>query len=153
MKINAAGLDIIKRFEGFRLKAYRCPANVLTIGYGHTRDPFTGKLDVAEDRVLKSEHEAAEILKLDLEKFERDVEQATGTCALNENQFSALVSFAFNVGTQALLGSTLLKKLLKGDALGAADEFPKWNKARGQVLKGLSRRRAEERDLFLQVFP
>ena len=69
--------------------------------------------------------------------------------AVNQNQFDALVDFAYNLGVNALAGSTLLKKLNAGDFAGAADEFPKWNKAGGKVLKGLVRRRAAERSLFL----
>lgn len=139
-KVNQAGLDLIKRFEGLRLDAYLCPAGVWTIGYGHTGDVKAG------DRI--TEHQADVILALDVERFEAGVETAVpGT---RDNEFAALVSFAFNLGLAALGGSTLLKKLRAGDRVGAAAEFMKWTHAAGHVLPGLVKRRAAERDLFLQ---
>lgn len=141
MKVNQKGIDLIKNFEGLRLKSYRCPAGVWTIGYGHT-----GK-DVFEGMII-TEAEAESILKKDLEKFEQGVEKAVDV-PLSEDQFSALVSFSFNLGLGNLSGSTLLKDLNKKEYQAAADEFPKWRKAGGKVLEGLVKRRAAERDLFL----
>ncbi len=140
MKINAAGLSLIKRWEGCVLTAYRCPANVLTIGIGHTGDVKAG------DKITM--HQAEVILEHDLERFEEYV-SSIGV-PLNENQFSALVSFAFNLGTAALANSTLLKLLRKGDLQGAADQFPRWALAAGKKLPGLVKRRADERELFLK---
>jgi lysozyme len=144
MKCSKAGIDLIKKFESLQLKAYLCPAGVLTIGYGHTGD-------VARGQVI-TEHQANVILSLDLEKFEEGVTDLTKDVKppLNPNEFSALVSFAFNVGIAALSKSTLLKFLLRGDRTNAADEFKRWTKAKGKELPGLIRRRADERALFLR---
>lgn len=140
-RTNEAGRALIKRFEGLRLDAYLCPAGVWTIGYGHTGDVRSG------DRI--TEHQADAILDVDLDRFERAVGELTDGLELNENQFSALVSFAFNLGEAALTRSTLLRHLRAGDLERAADEFRKWVYAGGQVLPGLVKRRAAERELFL----
>lgn len=142
MNINEEGLKLIKNFEGLRLKSYRCPANILTCGYGHTGS------DVKENMVITQE-QADKWLKQDLIKFENGVKSCVKV-SLNENQFSALVSFAYNCGIGALQQSTLLKKLNAKDYIGASNEFLKWNKAGGKVLAGLTRRRNAERDLFLK---
>lgn len=140
MKVNAAGLQLIKRSEGLRLDAYLCPAGVWTIGYGHTGDVKKG------DRITS--HQADVLLDHDLDHFERRVEAlAPGA---NDNEFSAMVSFAFNLGEAALSRSSLLKKFLAGDKVGAAAEFMKWKYAAGKVLPGLVLRRSEERNLFLK---
>jgi lysozyme len=141
MRTNQRGIDLIKKYEGLRLKAYLCPANVWTIGWGHTGDVKKG--DVI------TEHQAEAILDVDLDKFERGVTDLLKGCIYNQNQFSALVSFAFNLGLGALSKSTLLKLFKAGDAKGAADEFTKWKYAAGKVLPGLLKRRIEERALFL----
>lgn len=141
MRVNAAGLAIIKRFEGLRLRAYLCPAHVWTIGYGHTG------LDVHQGAEI-NEARADKLLAADLDHFERGVADMTRGLNLNANQFSALVSFAYNVGLSALQTSTLLRKVREGDLFGAGVEFPRWNKAGGRVLPGLVKRRTEERALF-----
>lgn len=145
MKTNKKGIDIIKKNEGLELNAYLCPANVWTIGYGHTAGVKQG------DKITKEK--AEETLVKDLAIFELGVSKLVKV-PINENQFSALVSFAFNLGLTALANSTLLKKLNAKDYGAAANEFSKWNKAtvKGvkQVLAGLVTRRAEERDLFLE---
>lgn len=139
MKTNEAGKDLIKKAEGLRLEAYLCPAGVWTIGYGHT-----GAHVLPGSKV--TEHQADAILDADLAKFEAAVARlAPGA---SENEFSALVSFTFNLGEAALARSTLLKKFLDGDKAGAASEFMKWTSA-GKVLPGLVKRRADERRLFL----
>lgn len=143
--INAAGLDIIKHFEGLRLKAYQDSVGIWTIGYGHTS--MAGPPDVKPGMTITTA-EAEEILKRDLGIFEKGVDDAV-TVSVNSNQFSALVSFAFNVGLSALRDSTLLRKLNSGDYSGAADEFPRWVYADGTQLPGLVRRRNAERALFL----
>ena len=141
MKINQAGLDLIKRFEGCRLTAYLCPAGVPTIGWGHTGDVKLG------DKI--TQHQADVILTdVDLVKFEEGVERLAGDCVASSNEFSALVCFAYNVGLEALAKSTLLKKLKLGERYHAANEFLKWNKAGGKVLPGLVKRRVAERELF-----
>lgn len=140
MKINQKGIDLIKHFEGLYLESYKCPAGVWTIGYGHTGGVSAGEKISGE--------KAEDLLKGDLEKFEKGVEELVQT-DINEDQFSALVSFSFNLGLGNLSKSTLLKKLNAGDYTGAADEFPKWRKAGGKVLQGLVKRRAAERELFL----
>lgn len=140
MKTNEAGVDLIKKAEGLRLESYLCPAGVWTIGYGHTKDVLPAS--------KVTEHQANAILDVDLDKFERRVAQlAPGA---NENEFAAMVSFAFNLGEAALQRSTLLKKFLAGDKPGAAAEFMKWTYAAGKVLPGLVKRRAAERSLFLK---
>lgn len=144
MRTNDAGLALIKSFEGCELKAYKCPAGVPTLGYGSTGPDIklgmSWTLQQAEDR-----------LKQDLRKFERAVEALVDGKA-TPNQFSALVAFAYNVGIGALTKSTLLKKHKAGDYAGAAAQFGAWDKARvnGQLvpLKGLTRRRAAEADLY-----
>ncbi|MDE6314031.1 MAG: lysozyme [Lachnospiraceae bacterium] len=144
MKIAVKGLDLIKKSEGLELKSYKDAAGVLTIGYGHT-----GK-DITEGMVI-TEEQAENLLKDDL----RSAEQAVSNCvtvSINQNQFDALVSFTYNVGSGALRKSTLLKKLNAGDYKGAAAEFLKWNKAtvngKKQELKGLTKRREQEKALF-----
>lgn len=131
---------LVKRFEGLRLMAYLCPAGVWTIGFGHTGDVKQGQ------RI--SEHQAETILDFDLENVAEDVELAVAGLSLTDNEFNALVSFAFNVGVGALRHSTLLKKLRAGDKQGAADQLPRWVKANGKVLPGLVKRREAERALF-----
>lgn len=141
MKINQDGINLIKEFEGCRLTAYKCPAGLWTIGYGHTAG-------VKESTTITQE-QAEEYLKQDLEKFEKGVDGCVKV-GINQNQFNALVSFAYNCGIGALQTSTLLKKLNSGDFNGAANEFLRWNKANGQALTGLTRRRQAEREMFLR---
>ncbi len=143
MKINEAGLSLVKSFEGFHLTAYKCPAGVWTIGYGHT-----GKVDgkaICEGMKI-SETKATELLKDDMERFENAVKNCALTFEPNENQFSALVSFAFNCGAGNL------KTLVKGrSAEVVAEKMLLYNKAGGVVLNGLIRRRKAERELFLKA--
>lgn len=141
MRINEEGLKLLKRFEGCKLKAYRCPAGIPTIGYGHT-----GK-DVSDGMTI-TKKQAEDLLVKDLERFEAGVMDLLKV-KVSENQFSALVTFAYNIGLNALSGSTLLKKLNAGDVIGAADQFIRWNRAGGKELEGLTNRRNAERDLFL----
>lgn len=133
--------DLIKEAEGLELKAYLCPAQVWTIGYGHTGDDVWPGLTITLP-------EAEALLTSDLERFEGYVNKHVKV-ALSQNQFDALVSFVYNVGAQAFIDSTLLKKLNAGDYEGAADQFPRWNKSKGRVLNGLVKRRDKERKLFL----
>lgn len=139
MKISASGIAIIKHFEGCKLKSYKCPAGVWTIGYGSTGS------HVKEGMVI-TQQEADNLLFDDVEKFERQVDGLK--ISLKQHQFDALVSFAFNLGFGSLLNSTLLKKIKAGDFDAAANEFRKWNKAGGKVLQGLVKRRDAEARLF-----
>ena len=139
MKISRKGIELIKRFEGLRLKAYKCPAGVLTIGFGHTRG-------VLENKTI-TEKEAVKLLKEDLEIFEKAVKNFT-KIPINQNEYDALVSFVYNIGQTAFKNSTLLKKLNNGDKIGAANQFLRWNKAGGKVLNGLVKRREAEKKLF-----
>jgi lysozyme len=139
--INQAGLDLIKQFEGLRLKSYKCPAGIWTIGYGHTGSDVTPTTKWTKQK-------AEDALKTDLDKFEKVVENATKT-PINDNQFSALVSFVYNVGPGNFLKSTLLKRVRSKQYAKAAEEFLKWCKAGGRVLVGLQMRRKAEKKLFL----
>ena len=145
-KTATKGIELIKEFEGCRLTAYKCPAGVWTIGYGHT-GTVDGKL-IGKGMTITAA-KATEMLKKDLAEFEAAVNGCV-TVPITQNMFDALVSFAFNVGAGALRRSTLLRKLNAKDYDGAAAEFPLWNKAGGKVLNGLVRRRERERQLFLR---
>lgn len=139
MKTSPKGISLIKEFEGLSLDAYLCSAGVLTIGYGHTGGVQKG------DRITAKK--AEELLQDDLKKFENGVLRLVRV-PLNQNQFDALVSFAFNLGVGNLGKSTLLRKLNDRDFKGAATEFVRWNKAGGRELDGLTRRRNAEAELF-----
>src|SRR5687768_12491465 len=119
-QINKAALNLIKSFEGLELKPYLCPANVPTVGYGTTIYPDGTKVAVSDPEI--TEEQAEEFLRHDLKKFSDGVENLVKV-PLNDNQFGALVSFAYNVGTGALQSSTLLRKLNAGDYTSAADQF------------------------------
>lgn len=134
------GVIFIKHHEGVALKAYMCPGNVLTIGYGHTKNVSPGQKITLQ--------QATEYLKEDLQYFEKAVNDYV-VAPLTQNQFDALVSFAFNVGVSAFANSTLLRKLNEGDYTGAANEFSRWVHGGNQKLPGLVRRRIEERKMFL----
>ena len=134
-------VPIIKEFEGCKLKAYVCPAGVWTIGYGHTDGVKEG------DEI--TQQEADRLLADDVHSFSAGVQRLV-TSDINRNQLGALTSFAFNVGLGNLRHSTLLRLVNKGDFVGAANQFSRWNKAGGKVLAGLTRRREAERKLFLK---
>lgn len=144
-KTATKGIELIKEFEGCRLTAYKCPAGVWTIGYGHT-GTVDGKAIASGMTITAAK--ATELLRKDLATFEAAVNSYV-TAPITQNMFDALVSFAFNCGAGALKGSTLLKKLNAKDYNGAAAEFARWNKAGGKVLAGLTRRRRMESILFL----
>lgn len=145
MKTSNKGIELIKRHEGFRSRAYRCPAGVWTIGYGHTAGVKPG------DMITEARGEA--FLRADLNTAERAV--LAHRLPLSQNQFDALVSFVFNVGTGNFTRSTLLRKAKSNvNDLSIAGEFRKWNKARNpktgklEVLPGLTRRREDELKLY-----
>ncbi|KQT82436.1 lysozyme [Methylobacterium sp. Leaf466] len=139
MKINDAGLDLIKSFEGYKDKAYLCPANVWTIGFGTTKGVKRG------DTCTTLQAEA--FLRRDLAIFEAAVDKAVKV-DMTPNQFSALVSLCYNIGGGAFAASTLVRKLNAGDVKGAQAAFASWNRGGGRVLPGLVRRRAAEAKLF-----
>ena len=139
MKTNAAGLDLIKRFEGVKLRAYRCPAGVWTIGVGSTKGVHEG--------MVITQAEADERLRDDLQDAEDAIERLV-TVPLNENEHAALVSLVFNIGAGAFSHSTLLRLLNGHERIAAAAQFKRWNKAGKRVLSGLVKRRAAESALF-----
>lgn len=142
------GLNLIKKYEGLRLTAYLCPAGVPTIGYGSTRHPNGKKVLLGEK--LTGEKEATQLLLATLSPFEDAVNKHLPN--LNQCQFDALVCFSYNVGTGALVKSTLLKKAKINSAdPSILDEFLKWNKAGGKVLTGLNNRRRDEANLYFSL--
>jgi len=146
--INKATLDLIKSFEGLILRAYPDPATraePYTIGYGTTIYPNGQKVKLG-DKITQTQ--ATEYLQDDVDKFARRVKVLVKP-VLNDNQFGAIVSFAYNVGTGNLAKSTLLKKVNANPSDNSiAGEFMKWNKAAGKVMNGLTRRRAAEAKLY-----
>ena len=146
MRMSSVGLDLVKSFEGLYLNAYKCPAGVWTIGYGHT-GKVNGKVIRSGMKITKTK--ATSLLRSDMRTFEKAVKKLVKV-KINQHQFDALVSFAFNCGAGNLQNSTLLKMVNKKNFTAAANEFLKWNKGGGRVLAGLTRRRHEERKLFLR---
>lgn len=144
MKTSDKGIAFIKRWEGVYLKAYRCSANVLTIGVGHTA--AMGEPTPVEGMKI-TEQEAEDILRRDLASVERDV-KASLKVLVNQRQFDTLVSFVFNVGIGAFRKSTLLKKLNASDYEAVPEELMKWTRAGGKVVQGLVNRRKAEADLW-----
>jgi len=145
-KIGTKGLELIKSFEGLKLKPYLCPAKVPTVGYGSTFYENDKKVKLTDPAITAQR--ANELLALDLKGFER---YADSYCRddINQNQFDALVSFCYNLGPANLKSSTLLKKVnLNPNDPTIAQEFLKWNKAGGRALKGLTKRRQAEADLY-----
>ncbi|WP_342622623.1 lysozyme [Pseudomonas alkylphenolica] len=142
MRTSQRGLSLIKSFEGLRLLAYRDAVGVWTIGYGATRGVKAGMSITKE--------QAERMLINDVQRFEPEVERLVKV-PLTSNQWDALVSFTYNLGAANLESSTLLRLLNADDYAGAAEQFPRWNKAGGKVLPGLVRRREAERVLFLEA--
>jgi lysozyme len=136
------GIKLIKSFEGVRLKAYKDPVGIWTIGYGHIEGVFPGQVIT----MIEAEH----LLRKDLSSRENHILRVLAV-SVSQNQFDALSSFVFNVGTTSFSKSTLLRKLNKGDIAGAANEFPRWVFAGKQKLAGLVKRREAERQLFLKA--
>jgi lysozyme len=141
MHMSVEGINaLLKKFEGCKLKAYKCPAGVWTIGYGHTS--AAGAPEVVQGMTI-TQVEANDILRRDLVKYEKGVE-ALVKQPLTQNQFDVLVDFAYNAGAGALKSSTLLKKINAGEFDAVPAELMKWTKGGGKVLPGLvNRRRAE----------
>lgn len=149
MQMTEEGFALIRRFEGFRAEAYRCPADVWTIGYGHTA--AAGPPIVAGGMTISRE-QADDILRRDVARFARDV-AAVLRVTLSDQQFSALVSFAYNVGIGNFRKSSVLAACNGGDLAAAPRRLQLWNKAKGRVLPGLVKRRAAEAELFLSAKP
>lgn len=139
MKTSQRGINLIKEFEGLRLTAYKCPAGVYTIGYGHTRGVKRG--------MKITEEEASAYLTADLRNSEKAVERYDSVYHWNQNEYDALVSFTFNCGAANL--RALLRNGRRNRSQIAAT-LPLYRKAGGKVLKGLERRRAAEKALFLE---
>ena len=148
-RVSRGAVELAMHHEGFRANAYLDPIKIPTIGYGLTRyfhRPGAPKVRMGD---VISREEAEVALQFTLQSFFDDV--STGIrVGLTQNQVDAIASFVYNVGVANFLSSTLLKKLNAGDIRGAADQFLRWDKAKGIVFPGLVRRRAEERGLFLQ---
>lgn len=141
MKIATTGVKLIQDFEGLELKAYKCPAGVWTIGYGHTKGVKQG------DVITPAQ--ATAYLQADLTDAEKAVNSQN--LRINQNQYDALVSFTFNVGTGNFLKSTLLKKVkINPDDTSIRSEFAKWKYGSGKVLPGLVRRRESEANLYFK---
>jgi len=147
-RIDQAGIDLITQFEGFRANPYLCPAGVPTIGYGTTRYYNGIKVSLSDLPITKEK--AIEYLMNDVRQFELAVD-AMATDLLTQNQLNALVSFAYNLGANALKGSTLLKKVnLNPNDKAIEFEFLKWVYADGQKLEGLVKRRKAEAELYFK---
>jgi lysozyme len=145
-QINKAGLDLVKQHEGFRAKAYICPAGKLTIGYGHVI--LKHEQHLKHETINKEKGE--QILKSDMAKAIRAVERYI-TVPLNDNQFAALCSFTFNLGGGNLKVSTLRKKLNQSQYHSVPAQLKRWVYAGKKKLNGLVKRRAEEGSLFQTV--
>ena len=141
--IPKQAVDLIKNFEGLKLSSYLCSANVWTIGYGTTR--INGK--AVTSGMTCTEQQAEEYLKNDLQVFAKAINRLVKV-PLTDNQFSALLSFTYNLGVGALEKSTLLRRLNEGNYTAARNEFFKWVNAGGKQLPGLVKRRAAEAELF-----
>lgn len=141
MNVSEKGLNLIKNFEGCRLEAYKCPAGIWTIGYGHTGSTVHQGLKITPK-------EADSLLKTDLIVHCNNVTKLVKV-PLNQNQFDALVSLEYNIGYGNFSTSTLLRLLNSKDYNGAAEQFAVWRKGGGKILPGLVKRRQAEKVLFL----
>lgn len=146
MNVNQAAVDLVKEFEGFRADAYKDAVGVLTIGYGTTAMAGVGIKPALGMKISKSDAEA--YLQAALDKFANQIAPAI-TAPINENEFGAFVSLAYNIGPGSFKKSSALRLFNAGEKEGAAKAILLWNKAGGKVLKGLTRRREAERKLFL----
>jgi len=139
MKTSPKGIALIKEFEGLRLRAYKCPGGVWTIGYGHTAGVKAG--------MVITERQAEDFLKADLIEFEKYLNDLG--LAINQNQFDALISLIYNIGIGNFQKSTLLRKArVNPNDNSIMDEFLKWVYSKGRVLPGLQRRRLREMKLY-----
>ena len=146
MNVSYKCVNMIKHHEGFVRKPYQDPIGLWTVGVGHLIGD--GKILPKEWNKEFTDEEIDQILCEDLERFEIGIQRLTKV-NLSQGQFDALVSFSFNVGLGNYQSSTLRAKLNRGDYEGASNEFWKWRRAGGKILKGLVKRRADEKALFL----
>ena len=149
MRVNEAALTIIKSFEGFSSDPYLDPIGIPTIGFGSIWAANGDRISM--DHPCVSKEQATKLLQKEVRHVETAIRRLI-KAELTENMFSAVASLAYNIGTGNLQRSTLRIKLNRGRYLDAADEFPKWRKAGGRVLKGLVRRRIAERNLFINGY-
>ena len=140
------GMRLLEQFEGLRLEAYLDSAGIATIGFGTIKYPNGSKVKL-DDKITKAQ--AKEYKLHDLKEFESTVNTSV-TVPLSQNQYDALVSLSYNIGSNAFKNSTLLKKLNSGDYKGAAEQFLVWNKVNSKRVQGLVNRREAERNLFLK---
>ena len=159
MITSEEGIKLIKHFEGCRFNPYLCSAMVWTVGYGHVLYPEQNRLKLSERKTfpLQKSHdrkwtqkEVDDLLRHDLQRFERGIHRLLPSVPLKQNQFDALVSFAFNLGLGTLQRSTVRSALLRGDEQQAIDTLLLYRRAGGKILKGLERRRAMEAQLFFK---
>jgi len=143
--IDALASSIIKQFEGLALKPYKCPAGVLTIGYGHTGSDVKDNMEITV-------HDAITILMKDIKKYRQSVYNEVGSIC-NDEQIAALTSFCFNVGIGNFLKSTLLKTIKKNpsDLDGIKAQFMRWVNAGGNRLQGLILRRTAEYTMYSKL--
>ena len=146
MHVSPSGVDLICNFEGLRLKAYDDGVGVWTIGYGTTKYPNGIRVKKGDTCTLE---QAKAYMQNDLKSFEQTVNN-TVKVPLNQNQFDALVSLAYNIGSTAFKNSTLVRQLNEGNYKAAANQFNVWVNAGGKRMQGLVNRRAAERTLFLK---
>ena len=140
------GMKLLEQFEGLRLEAYLDSASIATIGFGSIRYPNGNKVKLG-DKITKAQ--AKEYKLHDLKEFEFTVNTSVKV-PLTQNQYDALVSLSYNIGSSAFKNSTLLKKLNSGDYKGAAEQFLVWNKVNSKKVQGLVNRREAERNLFIK---
>lgn len=149
MKISNNGIELIKQFEGLSLKPYLDKVNIPTIGFGSTYYEDGTKVKLKDKPI--TEERATQLLEFIANKtFSENINKVVKV-PLNQNQFDALVSFAYNIGNKNFNWSTLLKKLNQSDYEGASLEFGRWNQASGKILSGLVLRRQKEKELFLKA--
>lgn len=142
LAVSAGGVVLIKHHEGRPSHGYKDPVGIVTACYGHTKTAVLGK--------KYTEADCERLLKQDLADTEAAIKRLVKV-PLAQGQYDALVSFVFNVGPTAFANSTLLRKLNARDCTGAANEFPRWDKAGGKSLTGLAKRRADERKKFIEA--
>lgn len=146
MKLNSDGYRLIALHEGFKSKPYLCPAKIPTIGYGNTYYPDGTRVTLLDKPI--NEEEAFEMFKEIADRFAKKVSRLV-TSPINQNQFNALVSFAYNLGVANLQRSTLLKKVnANHNDPTITNEFKKWIRANGKILKGLVKRRNDEARIY-----
>lgn len=148
MKISSNGIELIKQFEGISLVPYLCPANIPTIGWGNTFYENMKKVTMQDGPITREK--ADSLFNFLVTTNFVNVVNRLVIVDVNQNQFDALVSFVYNIGSRNFEKSTLLKKVNQSDFISASLEFEKWNKANGKILNGLTKRRLAEKELFLK---